>query len=182
MAVEKAKSAAAFSTTYVYLQEAYQLLQEDAVDYWPTHYDLLLALATETAEAAYLVGKFTEAEQLIAVVLRQATSLLDIAPVYEIKMQAYIAQNKMEEACQIGLQILAQLGEHFPPEPTAADLQLALAQTQTRVQEKSSAELLHLPEIIDPEKLVTLYFALPDKCILIFYKFKIIPTCLTKAC
>ena len=157
IASRKAKTAAAFSSAYDYLREANRLLPVNNSDYWQTHYELMIALTTEMAETAYLVGKFTQAEQLIAVVLDEAKSLLDLVPAYEIRIQAYISQNKMEEATQIGLQILEQLGEHFLQEPTATDILSAMAQTRSNMQAKPLAKLLDPPEMTDPTKLATLH-------------------------
>ena len=152
----RAKAAAAFSSAYKYLQKACQLLQVEQPDYWQTDYDLVLALTTEMAEAAYLVGQSSQAEQFIALILSQAKSLLDTLPAYEIRMQAHIAQNKMEEAGRIGLQILEKLGEHFPSEPTPNDIKVTLAQTQTKLQVKPLATLLDLPEMTEPISLATM--------------------------
>jgi predicted ATPase len=48
----------------------------------------------ETVEAAILSGHVEEMEKLADIVLQQATSLLNKVKVYEVKIQAYTAQNK----------------------------------------------------------------------------------------
>ena len=146
----KAKTAAAFSATYDYLQAAYQLLQEDRVDYWQTHYDLLLALATETAEAAFLVSNFAKADQTIEIILNQANAAQDTIPAIEIRIQAYIVQNRMLEAVSSGLEVLRQLQIDFPKDHLSQhQVNLAYTKLQQKLGDRYIEALSDLPEMTE---------------------------------
>ncbi len=83
IAGRKAKAEAAYGPALDYLQVGLSLLGEDT---WERQYDLALALHTEAAEAAYLVGDYEQMERLTDVVLQQAKTLLDKVKVYEIRL------------------------------------------------------------------------------------------------
>ncbi|MEG4502964.1 AAA family ATPase [Microcoleus sp. F6_B4] len=107
MAGQKAKSAMAYEAATNYLNAGVNFL---ATDSWHTQYDLTLNLHVETVEAEYLNTNYERTEILSSVVLQQAKAVLDKVRVYKIKIQFYIAQNKMRSAVETGLQVLEMLG------------------------------------------------------------------------
>ena len=126
----------------------------------------------ETIEVAYLCGEFEQVEHWAAIVLQAAKTVLDTVKVYEVKIQTDIAQNQPLEAIDTGLQVLQQLGISFPETPTQSEIQLELDTITSLIGEKPSEDLLHLPEMTEPDNLAAMrilssitiaaYVAAPD--------------------
>ncbi|MEH1934230.1 MAG: AAA family ATPase [Nostoc sp.] len=169
IAGQKAKAAIAYNVAQNYLARARTWLADSS---WQTNYDLTLELYTETTEVAYLCGEFEQVESWAVVVLQAAKTVLDIVKVYEVKIQTDIAQNQPLEAINTGLQVLQQLGISFPETPTQSEIHLELDAIASLIGEKPIEDLLHLPEMTEPDKLAAMrilssitiaaYVAAPD--------------------
>nr|WP_324632756.1 ATP-binding protein [Phormidium sp. CCY1219] len=145
----KAKSATAYDSALQYLNVGLELLTTNS---WRDRYDLTLSLHVEAAEAAYLSTDFDRMEDIAHIVLENATTLLDRVKVYEVKIQAYTAQNKQLEALQITRNVMQLLGVELPEQPTFDDIQTRLGETFAHLSGKPVAELIHLPAMSDPDK------------------------------
>ncbi|HEW98136.1 MAG: hypothetical protein DRR16_26835 [Candidatus Parabeggiatoa sp. nov. 3] len=106
MAGQKAKAANAYEAAIQYLRLGQACLAKNS---WEREYDLTLNLYVETLEAAYLNGNPEQANKLSEIVLQQAQTLLDRIKVYQPQIQYYITQNQMQEAIDIGLEVLNRL-------------------------------------------------------------------------
>jgi PAS domain S-box-containing protein len=176
IASRKAKSAAAYEAAFDYSRAGVELLGPTE-DSWRRQYDLTLALCVQAAEAAYLSGDFAQMESLGEVVLEQAQTLLDKVKVYEIKIQAYIAQAKLREAVKTGLHVLRLLGIGLSEKPGRLHIMWALLSTRLYLTGKRNEDLANLPEMKDPYKLAAMrimssvgaaaYFAFPELLALI---------------
>ncbi|OCQ98472.1 hypothetical protein BCD67_07880, partial [Oscillatoriales cyanobacterium USR001] len=111
---KKAKTSTAIDAAVKYLIVGLELLPENS---WQSHYELTLKLHVEAAEVEYLNTNFERAEQLVEIVLQQATSLLDKVKVYELKIQFAIAQNQMLKAIETGTRVVELLGVQLSPLP-----------------------------------------------------------------
>ena len=177
VAGKKAKAATAYSAAVEYFKVGKELLTANS---WHNQYELTLALYTEAAEAAYLNGDFERMEELASVVENFAKTLLDKVKLYEVQMQAYITQNKLQEALNTGLPVLKQLGIEFPSEPNPADIGQALGETASILSGKRTEDLIDLPQMTNPHQLATIkmllsifvsaYIALPPLVPLIVSK------------
>ncbi|MEG5048339.1 AAA family ATPase [Microcoleus sp. B4-C1] len=177
IAGKKAKASAAWKPAWNYLSIGINCLSADS---WLRQYDLSLALYVETVEAAILSGHVEEMEKLADLVFQQATSLLDKVKVYEVKIQAYTAQNKPLEAIETALSVLKLLGISFPKKPNKLDIIIALARTKIGLAGKRIEDLIDLPEMTDPDKIAAMrilsimlsaaYFATPELFPLIVFK------------
>jgi len=177
IAGKKAKASAAWKPAWNYLRIGINCLSADS---WLREYDLTLALYVETVEAAILSSHVEEMEKLADLVLQQATSLLDKVKVYEVKIQAYTAQNKPLEAIDTALSVLKMLGIRFPKKPNKLDIIIALARTKIGLAGKRIEDLIDLPEMTDPDKIAAMrilsimfsaaYFATPELLPLIVFK------------
>ncbi|MDJ1184652.1 trifunctional serine/threonine-protein kinase/ATP-binding protein/sensor histidine kinase [Roseofilum casamattae] len=103
----KAKASTAYGGALEYLKTGLELL---GVEGWETDSDLTLALYTEAIEASYLNAEFEQAEQYSERVLENVSNILDTAKIYELKINQRIAEQKADEAVEIGLQVLSLLG------------------------------------------------------------------------
>ncbi|MEM7713742.1 MAG: AAA family ATPase [Cyanobacteria bacterium P01_A01_bin.68] len=137
------------STAYVaagtYLSTGIQLLENNS---WETDYDLSLGLYETAAEAAYLAGDFEQTEIFIEIVLANAKTLLEKIKVYEVRIQAYGAQNKALEAVNIALKVLKDLGIEFPQNPTESYVQNEIKKTSLKITTKIE-NLIDLPEMTE---------------------------------
>jgi predicted ATPase/signal transduction histidine kinase/tRNA A-37 threonylcarbamoyl transferase component Bud32 len=147
---KKAKTSTAYQSAFNYLQIGLELLAKNS---WFDQYELTLALHLEAAETAYLNGNFEFMEQLANQVLQQAKTVLDKVKIYEVRIQAYNAQNKLSEALKITIEVLKLLGLNFPEQPTEEDITQALQAIQSILSGKSIEDLLNLPPMTDPYQL-----------------------------
>lgn len=189
LAGQKAKAATAYQSALNYLKVGLELINQTqssliqatgATSSWERQYDMTLALYQEALEAAYLCSDFEQMEEYAAAILEQAQSLLHKLKVYEVKMLAYIAQNKLAEVAQTALPILTLLAVRFPREPGQADVDLALQEIETALAGRPAEALLELPTMTDPHRLAamrilsifssTTYFNEPNLLPLIVFK------------
>ncbi|MEO9123083.1 MAG: AAA family ATPase [Microcoleus sp.] len=150
IAGRKALASTAYKAAIEYLTRGIRLLR---LDCWHRQYGLTLSLHKSAAEAAYLCGAYEQMEQLGETVMRQAKTLLDRVGIYDIKIQAYTAQNNVLAAIAIARQAMAQFGLVFPLEPTPADIQAALQETAVLLGGRNPEELVDLPMMTAADKL-----------------------------
>ncbi|MDY6804548.1 MAG: AAA family ATPase [Cyanobacteriota bacterium] len=150
IAGKKAKASAAYQAAAKYLKVGLELLPSDS---WEEEYDLTLALYVETVGAQYLNAEFEDAEQLAAVVLELAKSALDKVGVYEIKIQSYSSQFQFQKAIDTGLEILAQLGVVFSPQPSQENVYKAKQTLEAFLKDKRIEDLALLPQMTSLDKL-----------------------------
>ncbi|MEG5030126.1 AAA family ATPase [Microcoleus sp. AT8-B1] len=149
IAGRKAKNSTAYAAARKYLSFGRQILAPDS---WHTHYETALELHVLAAETAYLSYDFQEMEELAALVLHNAKTLLDKVKVYEIELSACTAQVKPQQAVEMGLAVLKLLGICFPKNPTPADIQQGLGQTASLFAGKKIADFIDLPEMENLQK------------------------------
>ena len=177
LAGRKAKASTAYTAAIEYFQVGLGLLVANS---WVVDYDLTLALHVEAVETAYLSGNFEQMEELAFAVFQKAKSILDQVKVYEVKIQAFIAQNKLLEAVDTALNIWQRLGITFPKKPNKLNVVLGLIATKLALVGKRIADLVNLPQMTDPYQISALRiflavspalaFASPDLCALTIFK------------
>ncbi len=152
VAGQKAKTSAAYEAAFSYFNVGLELLPTDS---WQDRYDMTLNLFELAAEVASLNGNFQQMEEWINVVLSQAKTAVDKMKVYAVKVQAYMAQIKKQEALDIGLEALSLVGVNLPKSPDSSDIEQAFAETKKNIDGRSIDELMKLPLMVDEEKLAT---------------------------
>jgi histidine kinase len=146
----RAKASVAYASALSYFNSGLTALGDDRA--WSRDYDLTLELQSATAEAAYLSGHFEQLERLATEVLARAKTPLDRVPIYQIKIQAAIAQNNATAAIATALQTLEELGVRIPAQPKPQDIELGMRNTQQALAGKNIQDLLQLPVMEDPTK------------------------------
>lgn len=149
----KAKAATAYESAIRYFTIGLELLPADS---WQNQYELTQSLYESAIETAYLNGSFDQMEQWAAVVLQQRAAPVDSMKVYEVKIQACMAQLKPLEAVKIGLQALRLLDVQIPESPSTADIQQTLAHTAAQLVDQPVEALSHLPLMTAPDKRVAM--------------------------
>jgi diguanylate cyclase (GGDEF)-like protein/PAS domain S-box-containing protein len=166
IAGRKAKTSAAYGPAFKHFKIGLFLIGKEG---WQRLYELTLALSVEAAETAYLCTELDEMEQFVEQVLRQAATLLDKVKIYEIKIQALAAQNKLLEAVSMALAVLKLLGIHFPPKPGKWHILLGLLRTKqklsfgkqlsfslTKNSHRTIKDLINLPKMTDANQLAVM--------------------------
>ncbi|MEI2581399.1 trifunctional serine/threonine-protein kinase/ATP-binding protein/sensor histidine kinase [Scytonema sp. PRP1] len=153
MAGQRAKGTVAYEPALRYLKIGIELLAESS---WERQYDLTLALYVEATEVACLGANFQEMERLAEVVLCKAKTLLDTVKVYEVKIQAYMAQNQPLEALKIVLPVVKSLGVKFPEKPNQWNIWMSLLRTKISLAGHRIQNLIDLPEMTDSHKLAAI--------------------------
>ncbi|MEH2078245.1 MAG: AAA family ATPase [Nostoc sp.] len=145
---QKSRNSTAYSSARSFVQTGMKLL---ATDCWQNQYELTLNLYVAAAEIAYLNGDFEEMGEIAIQVLESAQTILDKVKIYEIQINALIAQSQVLEAIAVGKNALAQLGVEFSSEPDEALTNKALQTLSDRLQGKQIEELINLPVMNDPQ-------------------------------
>jgi len=156
VACRKARAATAYQAAGEYADVALSLLGEDG---WEQHYEMTLTLHELAAEVAYLSGEFERMEGFVDVVVEKAHSLLEKVNVYRTRIQANVSRNKPTEAIAIALKVLQKLGVAIPETPTEKDIQSAIAEIQQLIGDREVEDLIHLPMMVDREKIAILGIA-----------------------
>jgi len=114
LAGQKAKQSAAFKPAYEYFRTGMDILEQDG---WIRCYARMLTLHIEAMESQYLNANYLESEKLFQTIISKANAPLDKVKAYEIRILSVISESRFREALDTGLDILAQLGIHFPGKP-----------------------------------------------------------------
>ncbi|HEY9807813.1 MAG TPA: AAA family ATPase [Halomicronema sp.] len=153
IAGKKAKAAIASNAAQEYLNTGIRLLASDS---WQYQYELTLALYQEAAEVAHLCLNFEQMETCINVVLQNAKNILDKVKVYEVKIQACMAQQNFHETVQNGLKALELLGVSFPVSPTTLYIQQRLEKIRETLKKEKIENLINLPVMTDPHAMAVM--------------------------
>jgi predicted ATPase/signal transduction histidine kinase len=140
----KAKAANAYSAALGYLSQAIQLLPSTS---WEQTYALTLELYLAAAEVAYLSTAYDRFEAFAQTIEHHSQSPLDKAQIYELKIQAYMAQLRMGDAMAAGIEGLSLLG---------IDIYCPVEGRGERPQLPAIAELEALPRMTDVAQLTAL--------------------------
>ncbi len=149
---KQSRRAAAYTAALAYFTTARELLPADA---WDTDYPIALDIHLETSEAAYLSAEFGLLDEIRAIVLARARTLLDKVRVYDVTMQALGAQRRLPDAIACGFEVLALFGIHFPAQVAMEDVMAALG-AAAAVVPADVESLVDLPRMSDPEHLAAM--------------------------
>jgi len=142
----KANTSAAYSAAAGYFDAGAAVLEEHS---WATHYNLALELHTLAAEAASLSGSFDSSEKAFKAITRMARTPADMAGAYESRIQSFMSQGKLQEALDVSLEIITQLGLNVPSHPTLSDVMSGLEEAQASYSGIAIEELAEQGEITD---------------------------------
>jgi predicted ATPase/signal transduction histidine kinase len=156
LACRKARAATAYQAARDYAELALALLGPEA---WQRQYTLTLTLHNLAAEVASLCGDFDAMNQWIDALIHQAHTPLEQVGVYLVKIQAFASQNQLLAAIATAQVILQHLGIGFPADPTAEDVQQAVAEINALIGDRSIESLFDLPPMVDARHLAIMEVA-----------------------
>lgn len=174
---EKAKSSAAYSAAFNYLKSGIGLLKPEA---WQQQAELTLKLYLEIAEAAYLSGRFDEMEQSAEIILQHATRLLDKIKIYEIKIQAYMAQNRILDAIDMARFALELLKINLPKNPNLLQILFSVLKTRLYLAFKGVDNLINQPEVSNEEQMAAMRILLHSLSAVYLASPKLLPILISK--
>ncbi|MBP0012965.1 MAG: AAA family ATPase [Roseofilum sp. SBFL] len=148
-AAQKAKASTAYAAAVEYLNAGIDWLSRDG----RSNCDCLtLALYELAAEVNYLNGDIEQMEYFASIVMQNAKTLLDRVKVCEIKVQAAISQNQLNDAIQLGLDFLGNLDIHLPQQVTSSQIDEAFAENDVLLEKIVIEEVVHFDRMSDPKK------------------------------
>jgi PAS domain S-box-containing protein len=144
----KAKASAAYASAREYFVAGAGLLEENN---WGNQYELMFNLWLELSECELPTGRFDEAEELIAELLQRATSKVDEAAVYCLKIQLHVMKLENQEAVTAALTCLRGFGIDLPAHPTEEEVESERHTLSQTLGGRPIESLIDLPLMTDPE-------------------------------
>ena len=141
LAGEKASQSSAFETAESYLRKGIDLL---ASGHWTEQYALSLSLYQACTEMEYCLGRFSDVDELVDVVLHNATSLEDKMQAYEMKLFSMSARNFLPETIELGFKVLRMLGESLPRKARLLNSIVEIVTTRFSLRNKTADDILSL--------------------------------------
>jgi PAS domain S-box-containing protein len=148
-----AKRSTAYASARAYLAAGMALLEE--MD-WSSQYPLMFHLWLERAECEFLTGNLDLAGQLIEELLSHATSKLDQAAVYHLKVQWRVVKSESTQAVNSALTCLHLFGIDLPAHPSWEQVQAEYETVWRNLNGRPIGSLIDLPLMTDPELLAAM--------------------------
>lgn len=130
-------------------------------------YELCLQLHNSAAEADYALGNFQRMDLILDSILENAKCFSDKVAAYSTQILSYGARSRVQEAFDIGINVLSELGERFPSKPREIQVLIDYLRTKWLLRGRSMEGLLRLPNMSDPRKLA----AMQLMNLMLFYGF-----------
>ncbi|MDY7002804.1 MAG: AAA family ATPase [Cyanobacteriota bacterium] len=148
IACRRAKNSAAYQPAWNYAKIGIGLLGPQS---WQNCYQLTLELYEESVELAYLNGDFETMEKLSEIFFNKTNTFLERIKIYQVKIQACVAQDRLLDGVAIGLNALKDLGVNLPEEPTEEDLQQGRSEIAFLTKDREIPDLANLPQMTNPD-------------------------------
>jgi predicted ATPase len=149
----RAQRSSAYESALSYLKAGHELLPADA---WANHYELVMALATEYQQCAYLTARYGEAEAGIEELLACARTNLEKAEILAMRTRQYATTGKMAASIQAAVMGLALLGIRISGDPETGAIQRERAAVRRNLAGRPIASLVDAPACTDPAKKVAI--------------------------
>ncbi|KAL3794232.1 hypothetical protein ACHAWO_006476 [Cyclotella atomus] len=149
MAGKKAIETSDFSLAYKLFSSGIKFLNRQ---HWRYHYDVSLELHECAARAALATGNIDEISLHSDIVLKHAGCFDDELNIHQIVMLSYMHTSKLNEALELGLDILLQLGEGIPRNPSDDYFGKEVQRTQMMIAGVSEDAILGYKPMTDKKK------------------------------
>ena len=145
-AARRARAQASFPLALEYCRNALNLLGEQR---WATYFPLTRELQLDAADAALLVGDAAALHALLDEAEQNLREPADRARLAYLRLKGRVAQNRLQEALEIGLRALDELGEPMPADAGKPRMGNALIRMRLTMRRWSNDRLLGLPQCDD---------------------------------
>jgi predicted ATPase len=142
-----------FQSSYKYLQQGITLLGPRS---WVNEYELAMDLHNAAAEVANSLGRFSDVHGLVNQVLLHCRSFDDTLRSKATSIHALGRSGRLADAIQSAIDVLANLGEHVPKNPSPIRIYAELAFLRRRLRRKTNEMLLRLPAMTDSKKIAAM--------------------------
>ncbi|RAU94439.1 cyclase [Mycobacterium colombiense] len=159
-AAQKARAQASFPLALNYCRDALTLLGGQR---WTAQFDLTRQLQLDAADAALLVGDVPALNSLLDEAEEPLREPPDRARIAYLRLKGRVAQNRLQEALEIGLQALAELGERVPTDAGKPRMANAIVRMRLTMRRWSNERLLQLPHC-DDQRVIALHRILAELC------------------
>ncbi|MEK3863292.1 AAA family ATPase [Paenibacillus sp. FSL H7-0716] len=149
----KAKQTTAHETALQYMLQATSLLEEQS---WEAYYGLTFRVFRERAELEYLCSHFDTANELFHLLIDKATTNMDKAYVYAMKVQLEASNDNHEEVISLGQHTLSLLKVKHQFDPGYAQLTLQWLRLRRRLKKVSLESLTLLPSMTDEARRIAM--------------------------
>jgi PAS domain S-box-containing protein len=144
----KAKASAAYASARSYFAAGMALLDESD---WISQYELAFSLTLERAECEYLTGNFDEAERFIADLLTHASSRIDKAAAYRLKIDLHVMKSENPKGVEAALDCLRLFGIEMSPHPSREQFDSVFTAVWRALDGRQIESLIDLPRTSDAE-------------------------------
>ncbi len=145
-AAQKATAQASFPLALSYCRDALDLL---GAQRWATHFPLTRELQLDAADAALLVGDVTALYALLDEAEENLREPADRGRLAYLRLKGRVAENRLQEALEIGLRALDELGERVPADAGKPRMGNAVVRMRLTMRRWSTERLLGLPHCND---------------------------------
>ncbi|MEK5399906.1 AAA family ATPase [Paenibacillus sp. FSL K6-2859] len=149
----KAKQTTAHETALQYLLQATALLEEQS---WEQHYVLTFRVFRERAELEYLCSHFDTTNELFHLLIHKATTDMDKAYVYAMRVQLEASNDNHEEVISLGRHTLSLLKVKHQFDPSYVQLTLQWLRLRRRLKKVSIESLKLLPPMTDEARRIAM--------------------------
>jgi predicted ATPase len=148
---QKAAKASAFRAAVSYLELGIYVLMEKADDKlgWKQAYHLTLSLYNAAAEMNLVTSQYERSEQLVKEILLHARSPLDRVQANGTLISIFGTISKQQEAIDVGLKVLEELGESLPKRRLKMHILIELSTVKRMLRGKSDEQLMRLEPLTD---------------------------------
>jgi len=153
IAGNRAKTSAAYASALKYFVAGRALLPKDS---WEQRYALTFALEFRRAECEFLSGNFRAAEEQLSMLSRRAGDVVDRAAVARLRVELYIALDRVDRAVEVGLEYLRSVGVDWSPHPTDDQVRHEYERIWHQLGNRPIEALIDLPPMTDPACRATL--------------------------
>lgn len=147
IASKKAKNSNAYANSITFLNKALELLGKKC---WEENYSLSLKIYSELCESSYLSLRFKDAYKYFELTKKKCLKINDKIKISQIQIFSLIAQNKMSEALELGLDIINEFGIYLPFED---DINIYYPELFKLYENKEIDSLLDLCDLKDQNKI-----------------------------
>ena len=145
-AARKARAQASFPLAFGYSRNALDLLGEKR---WAAHFALTRELQLDAAHAALLVGDVTALNALLDEAEEILREPADRGRVAYLRLKGRVTENRLQEALEIGLRALDELGERVPSDAGKPRMANAIVRMMMTTRRWSTERLVQLPHCDD---------------------------------
>jgi predicted ATPase/class 3 adenylate cyclase len=159
-AARKARAQASFPLALGYCRNALDLLGEQR---WAANFALTRELQLDAAEAALLVGDVTTLNALLDEGEQMLREPPDRARIAYLRLKGRVAENRLQDALEIGLEALGELGERLPTDAGKPRMGNAIVRMKLTMTRWSNDRLLGLQHC-DDQRVIEIHPILAELC------------------